>query len=601
MDTIFIVILNMSIVAGWLILAVLLSRGVLYKLPKWFRCVLWALVAIRLVCPWFVESGISLVPSAKVVPTDIADMEQPKITTGLEFLNSTINPILQDSFGESIESNSVLNNTDIYSDADNKTGKLSNDRDISELIDTLSAIWLIGICAMTIYYVVSYVNIKHRVKISMRLYDNVYLCDNIESAFILGVIRPKIFVPSQLSEEELQCVVAHERAHLKSHDNIWKPFAFILLTVYWFNPLVWIAYIMFCRDIELACDERVIRKMGVEGIKEYSKALLSCSVSRKMIVSVPLAFGEVGVKTRIKSVINYKKPVFWIMIISVLAVSVLAATFLTNPTSVQSNKDEKDSKFAEEENTETTIEATTDANIYINYIGEEKNAIKYYSLDDMYCITLDTINHTCYFDIPMASISGYKGKYYMSGDKLILTFDDINGEKTTRVFDKSGDKLVYDIYGSTNYEIVNMTLKNGAVFVLEGSDVKEEEIKKVIGDGVLGCDNQIISIVPIDELEADDDVYVRSDLRLYQIDKTFTYLKSIYTGFMLAGHYEYDGNRLVLYTSEYNGGGMFVFIRVEDQLIYSEKESVLPDDLSGDSDPRAPFKDGTVYVLKGGY
>ncbi len=320
METLFINILNMSLTAGWLVLAVVLIRGVFKRLPKVFRCVLWAFVGIRLICPWFIESDASFIPSARVVPTDIVQAENPNIITGVEFLNTTINLIIDEQFGHN----------EIVSSA-YKEEALDSDMSLEQIINVLTKIWLAGVGVMLLYYIVSYVVIKRKVRVSVRYKDNVYICDNISSAFILGIIRPKIYVPSDLLDEDLECIIAHEKAHLTRHDNLWKPLGFLLLTVYWFNPLIWLAYVLFCRDIELACDERVIRNMDISEVKQYSSTLLSCSVSRKMIVATPLAFGEVAVRSRIKSILYYRKPAFWIIVLALITSIIVMIGFMTNP------------------------------------------------------------------------------------------------------------------------------------------------------------------------------------------------------------------------------------------------------------------------------
>jgi len=187
------------------------------------------------------------------------------------------------------------------------------------------------IVAMVLYTVVSYFRIHRKVREAVPYQENIWLCDHIDTPFILGVVRPRIYLPSNMNEQDIEYVIAHEKAHLKRHDHWWKPLGFLLLTVYWFNPILWIAYILLCKDIELACDEKVIKDMGTEIKKPYSEALINCSVPRKMISACPLAFGEVGVKGRVKSVLNYKKPAFWIIVVAVVASIVVAVCFLTNP------------------------------------------------------------------------------------------------------------------------------------------------------------------------------------------------------------------------------------------------------------------------------
>ncbi len=310
MDAVFLKILNMSITASWIALAVIAVRLLLKKAPKWITVLMWGLVGIRLICPFSLESIFSLIPSAETVPGDILYTNTPTIHSGVEAINSVVNPIILDSLAPAVGAS--VNPIQIIAFA-------------------ASAIWIVGIVAMSIYTVVSYIRIQRKVKEAVPYQDNIRLCDHVDTPFILGVIRPKIYLPSAMSEQDMKYVIAHENTHLKRHDHWWKPLGFLLLTVYWFNPILWAAYVLLCRDIELACDEKVIQDMGAENKKPYSIALINCSVPRRMIAACPLAFGEVGVKERVKSVLNYRKPAFWIIAAAMIAGIVLAVCFLTNP------------------------------------------------------------------------------------------------------------------------------------------------------------------------------------------------------------------------------------------------------------------------------
>lgn len=310
MEAVFLKMFNMSITASWLILAVILIRFVFKKAPKWINCALWALVGVRLLCPFSFESVLSLIPSAETVPPNIAQSDLPSINSGISAVNQALNPIISQNLAPD------------YTESVNP---------MQIVTAVASAIWLVGVAALLIYSLVSYIRIRRRVKISMPLDGSILLCDGISSPFILGIIKPKIYLPSAMPEEQRQYVIAHEKAHLKRRDHWWKPLGFLVLTAYWFNPLIWAAYILLCRDIELACDERVIKAMGEESKKSYSEALLSCSVPRKMITACPVAFGEVGVKDRIKNVLSYKKPAFWVIIAAVVISVIAAVCFMTNP------------------------------------------------------------------------------------------------------------------------------------------------------------------------------------------------------------------------------------------------------------------------------
>ena len=310
MTDLFLKLLNMSINAGWVVLAVLVLRLILNKAPKFIRPIMWALVGIRLAFPISFESVLSLLPSSETVPPEIVYQKAPTIHTGVELINSTVNPIISGSLAATPE-NSI--------------------NPIQILLFIATNIWVVGIVVMLFYALVSFVKIKLRVRESILLKDNIYICDSIPTPFILGIIKPKIYLPSAMSEADSEYVIAHEKAHLSRLDHLWKPLGFLLLTVYWFNPLMWVAFILLCRDIELATDEKVINGSGEDIKKPYSEALINCSAKKRFLSACPLAFGETGVKGRIKSVLSYKKPAFWIIIVSVVARIVTAVCFLTNP------------------------------------------------------------------------------------------------------------------------------------------------------------------------------------------------------------------------------------------------------------------------------
>lgn len=308
MEGVFIKLLNLSIQASILIVVVLLLRFILNKSPKWMKCLLWALVAIRLVCPFSIESIFSLSPDAEVVSMDNY-VGMPNIQSEAAGTDRSVNKYVEthDNEGVAVEKK---NTNPIY---------------------FLSIIWSVGIVILTVYALGSCLKIWRRVKLSIRTTENIYICDRIDSPFIFGIIKPRIYLPSGISEEQKESVIAHEQAHLKRLDHFWKPFGFCLLTVYWFNPLCWLAYILLCRDIELACDEKVIKNMDVTQKKIYSQVLLSFSESQKQILACPLAFGEVGVKERIRSILNYKKPAFWIIAVAIVSMIVTSVLFLTSP------------------------------------------------------------------------------------------------------------------------------------------------------------------------------------------------------------------------------------------------------------------------------
>lgn len=311
-------IFNIGISASFFALAVIAFRAIFKKAPKWLVVALWALVAIRLICPFSIESSMSLIPSAETLPyEEVFDSDADSSYT--VFFDLVKNPLYSEFAGDGAQAS------------------LSG-------FDTMAIpfgiyIWFFGVIAMLLYALVSYIRLRHTVRTAIPLKDNVWLCDNVKSPFILGVFRPRIYLPSDMDEQTAELVLRHERAHLKRRDHLWKPLGFVLLSIYWFNPVLWLSYILLCRDIELACDEKVIKGMENADKKAYSEALLSCSVSHRMIAACPVAFGEVGVKKRIKSVLNYRKPAFWVIVVAVIVSLVLALCFMTDPKSENGGQD----------------------------------------------------------------------------------------------------------------------------------------------------------------------------------------------------------------------------------------------------------------------
>lgn len=304
-------LLNMSVTACWLILAVILFRLVIKKSPKWINCLLWGLVGLRLVLPFSIESIFSLIPSADIVPEKYFYYEGAALENTVSF-DVVSNP------------NPAFDGNVVY--------ETSTSVDRLQLFDMKATlVWFIGVCILAIYAFVSCLRIYLKIREKARLSGNIYICDNIDTPFIFGITKPKICLPSSMAEEDREFVIYHEKAHLKRKDFLWKPLGFIMLTVYWFNPLIWVAYILFCRDIEAACDEKVIKERGNVIKKEYSLALINCSVSRKLVTACPLAFGEVGVKGRVKSILNYKRPTFWVIAISIVICFIVSLFFFTSP------------------------------------------------------------------------------------------------------------------------------------------------------------------------------------------------------------------------------------------------------------------------------
>lgn len=310
MSEIFLKIVNMSISSGWVVLAVLLLRVLLKKAPKGITALLWGIVAIRLVSPVCLRSAMSLIPSGQTVSPEIMSMDVPSVNTGVSFVNAVVNSTIRGTYSQ--VSDPGTNSLQVW-------------------IPILAGIWLAGIVILLGYTTVSYLRLRRKISTAVLLCDNIFQSEAVASPFVLGMIRPKIYLPFQISRQDTALVIAHERAHICRRDYIWKPLGFLLLSVYWFHPLMWLAYVLFCRDIELACDEKVIKALNGEERADYSQALLACSINRSMIAACPLAFSEVDVKERVEGVMKYKKPTFWVITAAVVVLCIMAVCLLTNP------------------------------------------------------------------------------------------------------------------------------------------------------------------------------------------------------------------------------------------------------------------------------
>ena len=310
LKTAFLKLANMSISASWLVLAILVLRLVLKKAPKWVNVLLWGVVAVRLVCPFSIESALSLIPSTQTIPMNIEMAAKPAIDSGVEVVNSIVNPMIAASF---------------------TPNPAASANPLQIWIPLAAVIWLFGMVLLFLYTAISYWRLNRRIDTAVLFRDNIFQSENVSSPFVLGIIKPKIYLPFHMNEQDLHHVVAHEQAHILRKDHWWKPLGFLLLTVHWFNPLMWLAYVLLCRDIELACDEKVIKELDNEQRADYTQALVSCSINRRMIAACPLAFGEVGVKDRVKTIMNYKKPTFWLILVALILCVIVAVCFLTDP------------------------------------------------------------------------------------------------------------------------------------------------------------------------------------------------------------------------------------------------------------------------------
>ena len=427
MSEIFLKLVNMSITASWLVLAVVILRLVFKKAPKFIHCIMWVLVGIRLVFPFSIESVLSLIPSANTFPVENIYSSDQNIAnnsyyhgvdSGVGFIDNALNPITYDaSSPEVLRSN----------------------------LDIISIVWLVGIAAMLVYTLVSYLRIYKRVSASICVKENTFICDDIDTPFILGVLRPRIYLPSSMSEADAEYVVAHEKAHLKRLDHLWKPLGFLILAVYWFNPVLWLAYFLLCRDIEFACDQKVIRELGLEIKKPYSDALINCSVPRRMLAACPLAFGETSVKSRIKSVLSFKKPAVWIIIASVLAVSIAAVCLLTNPKKVTPSEELLKYNFEPTEMvycyttgsfTQTPPMYSVTSDMYLQEIG---NYDSVYTLGGMKELKLNNRNFNSKFEDD-GWTEGYSAEFIRSNNKNAWQ---VNTEYATYILLEQKDGTYY--------------------------------------------------------------------------------------------------------------------------------------------------------------
>ena len=440
MAAVFLKLLNLSISASWLVLAVLVLRLVSKRSPKWVNVLLWGIVALRLVLPFSIESALSLIPSAETVsPAVVQFAPAPTITSGVSVIDNAVNPSLSEHFS-AVPTASV---NPLYA-----------------WTEIAGWVWLIGLEAMLLYALVSYLRLRRRVSVSLCVRENIYLCDAISSPFILGVVKPRIYLPSGLDEVQRQNVLSHERAHLARRDHWWKPLGFALLAVYWFNPALWLAYTLLCRDIELACDERVIRTMDESAVKTYSTVLLACSMLRKAAITCPLAFGEVGVKERVKNALHYKKPAFRVVAASVAVCVVVAVCFLTNPPT-----DTDAAGLIGFHRERVTYADVTDENgaqpSNVQLTVEETDAV-YALLDTLQYKRLGTASamQDCYARLYFISAAGERCEVMLSEREMLV--NPITGGKTARLYELRS--------GSTE-------LRDYLLGCIGTSDAAEEEMK----------------------------------------------------------------------------------------------------------------------------
>ena len=469
MAAVFLKLLNLSISASWLVLAVLVLRLVSKRSPKWVNVLLWGIVALRLVLPFSIESALSLIPSAETLSPEVVRFDPaPTITSGVEFIDNAVNPSLSESFA---------------------AAPLASVNPLYVWTYLAGWVWLIGLGAMLLYALVSYLRLRRRVSVSLPVQDHIYLCDAISSPFILGVVKPHIYLPSGLDEVQRQNVLAHEQAHLARRDHWWKPLGFALLAVYWFNPVLWLAYTLLCRDIELACDERVIRTMDESAVKTYSTVLLACSMPRKAVITCPLAFGEVGVKERVKNALHYKKPAFWVVAASVAVCVVVAVCFLTDPPT-----DTDAAGLVGFHREQVTYADVTDESgaqpSNVQLTAEETDAV-YALLDALQYKRLGAASamQDCYARLYFISAAGERCEVMLSEREMLV--NPITGGKTARLYElRSGSAELRDYLleciSASNAAEEDFSI-SGTVFSYGGESWDLAEQSPAI-TSLLGCD-----------------------------------------------------------------------------------------------------------------
>ena len=469
MAAVFLKLLNLSISASWLVLAVLVLRLVSKRAPKWVNVLLWGIVALRLMLPFSVESALSLIPSAETVSPAVVQFDPaPTITSGVNIIDNAVNPALSEHFA---------------------AAPLASVNPLYVWTYLAGWVWLIGLGAMLLYALASYLRLRRRVSVSLCVRENIYLCDAISSPFILGVVKPHIYLPSDLDEVQRQNVLAHEQAHLARRDHWWKPLGFALLAVYWFNPVLWLAYTLLCRDIELACDERVIRTMDESAVKTYSTVLLACSMPRKAVITCPLAFGEVGVKERVRNALHYKKPAFWVVAASVTVCVVVAVCFLTDPPT-----DTDAAGLVGFRLEQVTYADVTDASgaqpSNVQLTAEETNAV-YALLDALQYKRLGAASamQDCYARLYFISVAGERCEVMLSEREMLV--NPIAGGKTARLYElRSGSAELRDYLleciSASNAAEEDFSI-SGTVFSYGGESWDLAEQSPTI-TSLLGCD-----------------------------------------------------------------------------------------------------------------
>jgi len=445
MATLFLKLINMSVAATWLTAAILLIRPLMKRAPRWISLILWLVVALRLIVPYSPESSLSLLPSSETVPEEIIYSETPYIHTGFEHFNYVVSSWMTDTLAPPEAPSGTVEDTVIPTP-------------MERVVDTASVIWIAGAAVMVGYCLFSYLKLRRSLSESVPMDNGTYLCDGIATPFVLGIIFPKVYVPSDIPEKDLPYVIAHERAHIKRLDHLWKPLGFLLLSIHWFNPVMWVAYVLFCRDIEYACDEKVIATLGKDAKKPYSMALIDCSASRRIISACPVAFGERDVEKRVRSVLSYKRPTLWIIIAALVVSAAIGVGFLTNPP---------------EDPADVPGDSAPVTDEVIEEIPEESNLV-IFTLENSYDpispakVTLNLDDGTFVFFTSALDSNHITGTYTI-GSRLILMVD---GDKKNGVY-------TFDIIDENRIAFIDSLSTNTPSYKFE----KNGEVLPTVPDG----------------------------------------------------------------------------------------------------------------------
>ena len=529
MEDLFIHVLNISITASFLVLAIILYRLFAKKAPKWVSVLLWGLVGLRLLFPFSIESAMSLIPSKNTIPTTITHDRYPALDTGFEGIDEIVNPMLSGRVEARPE----------YS---------ANPMQV--WMTVLGWIWLAVMLCMLLYMTVSFIYLRIKTRAKVRREDNIYLCDYVKTPFVLGIIRPRIYLPSDISDKDYPFVVSHERAHIKRFDHIWKPLGFLLLSVYWFNPLLWVAYILLCRDIESACDEKVISDFGDNEKVDYSEALLSLGIKSRAISACPLAFGEVSVKSRVSAISKYKKPATIAIVISLVVCTVFAVCFLTYKKNSTIAIDEGIWYAGKVIGATDTNTACDDVPLFVftengDLLVESKNLaeLSYVSLGKMNTAYISKSEYQLLFD-EVTFREGYNAEYFYNSVRSAwrITPSVSSGIDHKEVYLLRSEKELYMGYADDG--------KIGTLYELRFN----EALPKYLYTVRYVADNQIASII-LDTSSGMARITFGSNLNY----ETFC-------------THKYENSKLILTTKD-SFELKLVFIDVGGALVFSEKDS----------------------------